>query len=106
MGKWFEEVRLSSRPIAEIGAAFYIREMLGNNCELNAYDLKEVFGVGYESLLENLRRAGMLRVESTAGARLKLQIVAPGDGKRSRCRRIVGTNRALKKFENNVIKRV
>ena len=105
MAKWFEEVRLSSRPIEEIGAAFYIREMLGNSCELNAYDLKEVFGDGYKAILENLRRSGALRVE-TIGARLKLTIVAPGDGKRSRCRHIVRTNRALKKFENNVIKRI
>ena len=101
MAKWFEEVRLSSRPLAEIGAAFYIREMLGNRCLVNKWDLKAVFGDGYADLLESLRRAGMLEVEAV-GSKLRLSIVAPGDKKRRRCRKLVQTNRAVKKFEKRI----
>lgn len=87
MARWFEEVRLSRHPIAEIGAAFYIREMLGNNCLVSPFDLKDVFGENFDVTLENLRRAGMLEV-FTVGNQLSLKIVAPGDAKRERCRLI------------------
>ncbi len=101
MAKWFEEVRLSSRPLAEIGAAFYIREMLGNKCLVNKWDLKAVFGDGYAEILERLRAAGMLEVEAV-GSQLRLSIVAPGDKKRRRCRKLVQTNRAVEKFEKRI----
>lgn len=95
MVRWFDEVRLASHPIAEIGAAFYIREMLGNDCRVNKWDLREVFGEGCETYLENLRRAGMLQVEE-CGQQLSLRIVAPGDRKRERCRMIARKKRNLK----------
>ena len=101
MAKWFEEVRLGNRPLVEIGAAFYIREMLGNNCLVNKWDIKSIFGDGYAAILEDLRRAGMLKVE-TIGSQLKLSIVAPGDRKRTRCKKLTQINRAVEKFEKRI----
>ncbi|MBR4615037.1 MAG: hypothetical protein IKO55_05470 [Kiritimatiellae bacterium] len=102
MARWFDEVRLSSHPIEEIGAAFYVREILKNDCLINKWDLRDVFGPRYESILENLRRSDMLKME-TVGSLLSLSIVAPGDRKRERCRRIGQSNRAIIKFEESVI---
>lgn len=101
MGKWFEEVRLGSRPLEEIGAAFYIREMLGNDCLVNKWDLRAVFGAGCADMLERLRNAGILVVE-VVGSQLRLSIVAPGDKKRKRCKKLVRTNRAIAKFEKGI----
>ena len=101
MAKWFEEVRLGSRPLEEIGAAFYIREMLGNDCLVNKWDLRAVFGNGYTDMLERLRSAGILDMEAV-GCQLRLSIVAPGDKKRQRCRELVKINRAVAKFEKRI----
>ena len=101
MAKWFEEVRLGNRPLVEIGAAFYIREMLGNNCLVNKWDIKSIFGDGYAAILEDLRRAGMLKVE-TIGSQLRLSIVAPGDRKRMRSKKLTQINRAVEKFEKRI----
>ena len=101
MAKWFEEVRLGSRPLEEIGAAFYVREMLGNNCLVNKWDLKSIFGDKYCEIINRLKSAGMLEVE-TVGSQMRLSIVAPGDKKRMRCRRLVQTNRAMTKFEREI----
>ena len=103
MAKWFEEVRLGSRPLEEIGAAFYIREMLGNDCLVNKWDLRAVFGNGYADMLERLRSAGILDMEAV-GCQLRLSIVAPGDKKRQRCRKLVQTNRAVAKFEKRIMR--
>ena len=101
MAKWFEEVRLGSRPLEEIGAAFYIREMLGNDCLVNKWDLRAVFGAGYAEMFERLRSAGILMVESV-GSQLRLSIVAPGDKKRRRCQKLVQINSAVAKFEKRI----
>ena len=101
MAKWFEEVRLGSRPLEEIGAAFYIREVLGNDCLVNKWDLRTVFGSGCADMLERLRSAGILVVESV-GSQLRLSIVAPGDKKRRRCKKLVQINRAVAKFEKRI----
>lgn len=101
MAKWFEEVRLGNRSLVEIGAAFYIREMLGNNCLVNKWDLKSIFGEGYAAILENLQQAGMLKVEAV-GSQLRLSIVAPGDRKRTRCKQITQINRDVEKFEKRI----
>ena len=101
MAKWFEEVRLGSRPLEEIGAAFYVREILGNNCLVNKWDLRAVFGAGCADMLERLRRDGILVVESV-GSQLRLSIVAPGDKKRRRCKELVQINRAVSKFEKGI----
>lgn len=101
MAKWFEEVRLGSRPLEEIGAAFYIREILGNDCLVNKWDLRAVFGTGCADMLERLQKAGILVVEAV-GSQLRLSIVAPGDKKRRRCKKLVQINRAVAKFEKRI----
>lgn len=92
MSRWFDEVRLSRHPIAEIGIAFYIREILRNDCVVNKWDLRDTFGMDFETRLESLRKAGMLVVEEL-GSQVKLTIVAPGDKKRERTRLIKQRNR-------------
>lgn len=104
MAKWFEEVRLGSRTLEEIGAAFYVREMLGNNCLVNKWDLKSIFGDGYCLIINRLKSAGILEVE-TVGSQMRLTIVAPGDKKRMCCRRLVQMNRAVTKFERGIARR-
>jgi len=92
MRRWFDEVRLSRHPIEEIGVAFYIREMLGNDCMVNKWDLKDTFGEGCDVYLENLRRSGMLVVEYV-GNMISMKIKAPGDKKRERCRELARKHR-------------
>ena len=103
MAKWFEEVRLGNRPLEEIGAAFYIREMLGNNCLVNKWDVKCIFGERCGEILKHLKNAKILEVE-TVGSQMRLSIVAPGDKKRMRCRKITQTNRLVAKFERGIVR--
>lgn len=102
MARWFEEVRLGRHCISDIGAAFYVREMLNNECLVNKWDLRDVFGPDANAILERLQRAGMLKV-TVIGSQLKMKIVAPGDRKRKRCRELGRTNRALVKFEKQIV---
>lgn len=94
--QWFDEVRLSRHPIAEIGVAFYIRTMMKNAWTPSIDDLREVFGPEWERHLEGLRRAGMLRMTRNNRS-VSLKIVAPGDKRRDDVRRMVKRRRdALK----------
>ena len=85
--KWFDEVRLCSRPLAEIGLAFFVREICKNECHVNKWDLRDTFGVECETLMQNLVSARILEIEDI-GNRLSLTIRAPGDKKRERCRHL------------------
>ncbi|MBR1922003.1 MAG: hypothetical protein IJ829_08435 [Kiritimatiellae bacterium] len=102
MGKWFEETRLMRHPLAEIGLAFVVREVFGNDCRVNKWDLRETFGPKCVEQIGNLQRAGILVVEPI-GDMLQLRVVASGDRKRERCRKIGGDRRAIGKFERSVI---
>ena len=99
MARWYDEVRLSRHSIDEIGAAFYIREILGNQCRINYWDLKDSWGAEADRILENLRRSGMLRI-SGEKKMMELSIVAPGDAKRSRCKEIQRKKRMSTKKGN------
>ena len=101
MAKWFEETKITRHSLAEIGLAFYVREIFHNDCRVNAWDLRETFGQQCDTYISNLQRAGILKIEPI-GDMLQLRIVAPGDRKRERCLRIVKSNRAIKKFEENL----
>ena len=85
--KWFDEVRLCSRPLAEIGLAFFVREICKNECHVNKWDLRDTFGPQCETLMQNLVCARILEIEDI-GNRLLLTIRAPGDKKRERCRKL------------------
>ena len=102
MARWYEEARLCQHPVEEIGAAFYIREILNNNCLINRWDLRDVFGDGFETILENLRKSGLLRIEAT-GTQVALKIITPGDKKRERCRSLVSKGRAIDRFERGIV---
>lgn len=93
--EWFDEVRLSRHAIAEIGVAFYIRRMMRNSWTPSYEDLREAFGADWRDLLESLRRSGMLRVEYFKRT-ASLKIVAPGDARRERNRKIQIRKRATK----------
>lgn len=93
--EWFDEVRLSRHSIAEIGVAFYIRRMMKNRWTPSFDDLREAFGHEWREHLEALRRSGMLKVEWFKRS-ASLRIVAPGDKRRERNRKIQLRKRALK----------
>ena len=96
MSRWFDEARLSRLPIEQIGAAFYIREMMRNKLNADYYDLREVFGPGTDGIFEGLRRAGVLVYERN-GRRVSVSIRASGDKKRERCAEIGRRKRQGKK---------
>lgn len=100
MAKWLEETRLSRHPLAEIGLAVVIREMLGNNCVVNMFDLRATYGYEVEALLEGLRREGILEIYRE-GANVRLNIVAPGDAKRERCKLLGRLRRTYMKIQNS-----
>lgn len=93
--EWFDEVRLSRHSIAEIGVAFYIRRMMKNKWSPSYDDIREAFGPSWKDHLESLRRAGMLKVEYFKRT-ASLRIVAPGDKRRERNRKIQLRKRNLK----------
>lgn len=102
MSRWYEETQIARHPLAEIGLAFYVREVLKNNCLVNRWDLKETFGPQCVEPLANLERAGIL-VSEPVGDMISLKIVAPGDRKRARCRKIGKENRAITRFEKQIV---
>ena len=102
MSRWYEETRITRHPLAEIGLAFYVREVFRNNCLVNRWDLKETFGPQCMAYIANLERAGILVVEPV-GDMVSLKVVASGDKKRARCRKIGKENRAITRFEKQIV---
>lgn len=93
--EWFDEVRLSRHPITEIGVAFYIRRMMKNKWSPSFDDLREAFGPSWREYLEALNRRGMLKAEWYQRT-VSLKIVAPGDKRRERNRKIHQRKRVSK----------
>lgn len=93
MEKWFDEVNLSSHPIEEIGIAFYIREILKNNCTINVWDLRETFGERYLEHISNLKREGILRIRQIDTQHIRMHIFARGDKHREKSRKRQETKR-------------
>lgn len=102
MSSWYEETRIARHPLAEIGLAFYVREILRNNCIVNRWDLRATFGPQCMEHITNLKRAGILVLEPV-GDMISLKVVAPGDRKRERCRKIGKENRAITRFEKEIV---
>lgn len=93
--EWFDEVRLSRHQIAEIGVAFYIRKMMKNRWIPSFDDLREAFGPSWREYVDSLKRSGMLKAEWMHRS-VSLRIVAPGDKRRERNRKIHQRKRILK----------
>ena len=97
--RWFDEIpSLFRRPIGEIGFAFYVREKMKNDMRCDAEELRLTIGQEWMDTIENMRRNGILHVEKTDNS-YRLYVVAPGDKKRIRCKKIGRRNRAVKRFE-------
>lgn len=85
--KWMEELRITRRPLDEIGLATIVRECFGNNLSMTLDDANDTLGIGWDKKAEELRRAGILRYE-IADRRVTMKVVAPGDRKRERCKKL------------------
>lgn len=83
-----------SHPLDEVGAAFFIRVAMKNECLVNKWDVRDMFGPQCARIIQNLQRSGCLKVEE-AGSMLSMKIVARSDAKRERCR-LLGRKRRNK----------
>ena len=96
--KWLTEIRATRRSLAEIGLLVVVREVFGNDFALTPVQADETLGRGWRPLADGLRRSGMLRVEKGRSV-VRMSVVAPGDKKREKCRRLGRKCRAIRKFE-------
>lgn len=100
---WFDELpQLFRRPFNEIGFSFYVREIMRNDFRCDSDELRQTLGPGWTDVIENLRKAGILCVNST-GQLHHFSIVVPGDKKRLRSKKIGRRKRALAKFETGIL---
>lgn len=79
--KWYEELRLTRMPIEQIGMAFIVREVFGNDLRLSTINADEVFGPGWRAKADELRRAGIIKLTINDGM-VFMKVVAHGDRKR------------------------
>lgn len=101
MRKWLSEVRATRCSLAEIGLMVVVREVYANKLAITPVQADETLGPGWMSAAASLARRGVLRY--TRGRTLvMMRVVASGDAKRERCRRIGRKNRAVKRFEGGV----
>lgn len=85
--KWLQEIRATRRSLAEIGLLVVVREVFRNRFEMTMTEADETLGAGWAAHAKALAKAGMLRLEHN-GLWLLMSVVAPGDGKRARSRRL------------------
>lgn len=94
--KWYEEIRLTRRPLEQIGIAFLVREVFGNDMRMSVLDADDVLGPGWRSKAEELKKAGALRMEIGDGM-VHMTVEAPGDVKRDIMRRYIRKVRRISK---------
>ena len=64
---WFDEIpQLLRRPIGEIGFVFYVREKMANDMRCDSEELRQTLGPNWNSIIENLRKNGILHVKKMA----------------------------------------
>jgi len=95
--KWLAEIRATRRSLAEIGLLVVVREVFRNNCEMKWNDADDTLGPGWAVHARALAKAGMLNLEHD-GLSVRMSVVAPGDKKRERSRKL-GT---IARWENRI----
>jgi len=85
--KWLAEIRATRRSLAEIGLLVVVRVIFRNSFEMQWKDADETLGEGWANHAKALAKDGMLHL-SHDGLWVRMKVVAPGDRKRERSRRL------------------
>jgi hypothetical protein len=99
--KWLAEIRATRRSLAEIGLLVVVREVFRNRCEMQWHDADETLGPGWAVHAKALAKAGMLNLQHD-GLSVRMSVIAPGDKKRERLRKL-GT---IARWENRIGKQL
>ena len=104
--KWLEEIRATRRNLEEIGLLTVVREIFSNRFVSTPQAADETLGIGWYSIARRLAKAGLMELRITGTGlegRIEMSVVAPGDQKRVRCKRLGKLLRTIKHFERDTI---
>lgn len=85
MMKWFDELRITKRPLKQIGLLMVVREVMHNHCRMSLTDADDLFGAGWKAEVEELRKAGMMKIEWFPNS-IAMKVFVRGDIRRVKSR--------------------